>query len=355
MQNTDYTYWNTVKGLGIIAIVVGHTGSPFTPYMYMYHLALFFFISGFLYKQKYSADPFNYFTTRLRRLWWPMTKYGIVFVLLHNIFLKIGVYSSVDKVDLVAPIQPYSMVEIMLKIKSTILMQTMEQMGCAMWFVQSLLVAMVLFCCIQKLSAWGQGGKAEVITVSLVLICGIVGVVLLKKKVALDYFAEVGLLVIPIIYCGYVTHRLWEKIPFKWYLALAAAIYMIGVYQWTGKHVNLSIKEIIGSTFFYTVSVAGIYLNLYLARTVKRSHLLRDGIARLGENSFHIMALHFLSFKIMSAVYIVIYDKPIYWIAKFPIIDTAWWIPYTVCGLVIPVIVIGLGKKTLSGVSKIIN
>jgi fucose 4-O-acetylase-like acetyltransferase len=42
-------YWNIVKGLGMIAIVFWHAGSPVTPYVYMYHVALFFFVSGYLY------------------------------------------------------------------------------------------------------------------------------------------------------------------------------------------------------------------------------------------------------------------------------------------------------------------
>ena len=37
-------YWDIVKGWGIIAIVLGHTGYFAGAFVYLFHLALFFFI-----------------------------------------------------------------------------------------------------------------------------------------------------------------------------------------------------------------------------------------------------------------------------------------------------------------------
>ncbi len=121
-------YWDIVKGLGIIAVVVGHTGSPLMPYVYMYHLALFFFVAGFLYKEKYSVDPFFYIGTRLKRLWWPLVKYGVVFVLLHNFLFKINVYSNVQNVPGITPMNMYSVTDLIYNIKGTLCMQTIDQM-----------------------------------------------------------------------------------------------------------------------------------------------------------------------------------------------------------------------------------
>ena len=39
-----------VKGIGIISVVVGHIF--YTPYIYAFHMPLFFIIGGFLFSQK---------------------------------------------------------------------------------------------------------------------------------------------------------------------------------------------------------------------------------------------------------------------------------------------------------------
>ena len=58
-------YWDIVKGWGIIAIVLGHTGYFAGAFVYLFHLALFFFITGYFYNEtKYGDTPFLYFGDR---------------------------------------------------------------------------------------------------------------------------------------------------------------------------------------------------------------------------------------------------------------------------------------------------
>ena len=52
INSTNKTYWNIVKGIGILCIVIGHTGIPLLYYVYLFHLAIFFFVSGYLYKEE---------------------------------------------------------------------------------------------------------------------------------------------------------------------------------------------------------------------------------------------------------------------------------------------------------------
>ena len=53
-------YWDIVKGWGIIAIVLGHTGYFAGAFVYLFHLALFFFITGyFLMKRNTGIRRFS--------------------------------------------------------------------------------------------------------------------------------------------------------------------------------------------------------------------------------------------------------------------------------------------------------
>lgn len=47
MNQRDNT-WDAVKGIGIILMVVGHSGCPMVmhDFIYLFHMGLFFFVSG---------------------------------------------------------------------------------------------------------------------------------------------------------------------------------------------------------------------------------------------------------------------------------------------------------------------
>ena len=327
----DY-YWDIVKGLGIIAIVVGHTGSPLTPYVYMYHLVLFFFISGYLYKDKYSKNPFDYFSSRLQRLWWPMVQYGVAFSLLHNVFLRLNIYSE-KVIPGILPAKNFNVMDFFYAIKGTIFMQTLEPMGGAMWFVHPLLISMTIFCLIRYVTIKISGFKREFIVGILVLGIYIFGLALAKDRIKLEYFTDVAMLVLPIIYAGFLIAKIWNHLPINWYFGILAFGAIVAIYKITGTKISLGDRIVIGPLWFLLVSFCGIYFNLVLAKTLESYKKIGGLVADLGKKSFHIMALHFLMFKIVSFFYVIVYDKPYFWIAKFPIIDSKWWLIYTIVGI----------------------
>lgn len=70
-------------------------------------------------------------------------------------------------------------------------------------------------------------------------------------------------------------------------------------------------------------------------------------IEAAGANSLIIMIFHFLSFKLVSLVGILLEHKPFYLMAAFPVFynDGVWWIFYTVVGVGLPVLVNNMIKK----------
>ena len=328
----DRRYWNILKGLGIIAVVAGHTGSAIVPYVYMYHLALFFFIAGYFYKDKYSAEPFTYAAKKLQRLWLPLAKYGVGFVILHNLFFKINLYVDFPA-DNIIPIKPFGGWDWFYHLKAAIWMQGFEQLGGALWFIYPLLVGLILFCAIRRLSMGFADWQRELFTAIVISSIYMLGLLIIKDKIVVEYFGDVAMLVMPIIYIGFLANKFSDKLVIKWYICLLCLFIIIAVYHFTGKSIDLSRREIIGPKWFILVSLAGIYANLVFAAIINRWKLIGDIIAKLGEKSFHIMALHFLMFKVVNLLYIFIYDKPVFWLAKFPVIDAEWWLIYTVIGL----------------------
>ena len=83
---------NIIKALAIIAMVVGHSRGPWVANVYLYHMALFIFVSGYFYNEKYSENPKELIIKRFKSLYIPFLKFNffiLIFkiLILENIFL----------------------------------------------------------------------------------------------------------------------------------------------------------------------------------------------------------------------------------------------------------------------------
>ena len=90
VQRPDREYWNIMKGIGIICVVIGHSWMQMQNFVYAFHMPLFFFISGYLYdEEKYGDQPFVYISRRIRSVWIKYMVWEAVFILFHNFFYRI--------------------------------------------------------------------------------------------------------------------------------------------------------------------------------------------------------------------------------------------------------------------------
>ncbi len=96
-QVNRYKNMDIMKALGIIYVVMGHTlVNPMHNFIYLFHMPLFYFVSGFFYNDRYTVQPVQFLKKRIKTLYIPFLKYELVFLALHNIFFNINLYS--DKV-----------------------------------------------------------------------------------------------------------------------------------------------------------------------------------------------------------------------------------------------------------------
>lgn len=92
-QNDDSV--SIAKAIGIILMVIGHSGCPvgMHHFLSMFHMPLFFFLSGYCFKAYYFDHKKEYLKKRLKSLYLPYVKWAIVFLLLHNIFFRLNIYN----------------------------------------------------------------------------------------------------------------------------------------------------------------------------------------------------------------------------------------------------------------------
>lgn len=94
-QKENSHVFSIMKGLGIIFVVVGHTSySPVHNFVYLFHLAVFYFVAGYFFKDKYIDNKLLFVWKKIKSLWFPLIGYGIVFMLLHNLFFRAHFYNS---------------------------------------------------------------------------------------------------------------------------------------------------------------------------------------------------------------------------------------------------------------------
>ena len=75
---------------------------------------------------------------------------------------------------------------------------------------------------------------------------------------------------------------------------------------------------------------------------ISRRIILSNAIVYIGNNTIQILTWHFLCFKIVSLIIILVYHLPIEHLAEFPTISdysaSGWRICYFLIGILIPVI-----------------
>ena len=328
------------KTIGIIAVVIGHSGSPLTDFVYQWHIVLFFFISGYFYKETYSKTPVIFIKKRLKSLYLPYVQYGVVFLLLHNLFIHMNIYSTnFNMQEQVSHI--YSLTEVKLNLFSTLTLGTKEQLLGIFWFVTALFNANILFCLInyiiEKMFYWDVIKDKEIILFTVVFSLFIAGTLLAFKNIILPRHIDTVFVVIVFYYSGYMYRKHEDRIPISNnYLVIALALLLLNSLY---GDIRIDSHRYVNPSFLLVNSFLGIYaiigISKYLAANLKDGNVLEY----IGEHTFIIMALHFISFKMINYLQIIYYDLPIYKLAMFPTIKgygSYWWILYTLCGLFIP-------------------
>jgi fucose 4-O-acetylase-like acetyltransferase len=132
-----------IKAIGIISIVIGHSYPINIPvikfhstiFVYGYHLMIFMFVLGFLFKKESATPPFQYIGKTIYSLGTLYASYSVVFVLLHNLLIKWGFIAGVK----------FNFSTFFQKIMSSFVFGCDESMLGAFWFIPMYAFLAVLF------------------------------------------------------------------------------------------------------------------------------------------------------------------------------------------------------------------
>ena len=335
-----------LKGIGIVSIVIGHsswllpkTQFPIGPFVYTYHIMLFFFVAGMCFKYKIDVTPFQLIGKRLEKLVPLYIKYSVLFIILHNLFKKMYML-SMDNVI-------YEKTDMINHILNACVLVGSEQLLGAFWFIPMFMVGVSFFYCFFH--------SAEKFRYSIVIHIGcaafsaMIGVWLNYKQLNLQYHIQTSMLGISIIYLGYLFQAYRIKIMkyLRWWMTGIWGICIWKIVTLNIGIIELSANQIIHPLIFYPVTIIGILFCICMAQGIEKINILKNLFSVLGKNSYHTMALHFLVFKVIDLCYGKLICADIETISKYPYAFGNLWPIYYICGAAVPVLIIYILKKGL--------
>ena len=335
-MDTKHNYLTTFKAIGIILMVVGHSGCPeyLDRLIYNFHMPLFFFVSGYFLNVNGGGKTF--ISKRVRGLYLPYLKWSLFFLLLHNFLFDIGFYNGLygynGNVFYVYDLHDYI-------VRFCFVVFTMDRhepvLG-GFWFLKTLFLASLMVRLFIKLASYLTEHSRMKITF---LVC-ILGLLLSKFfEVNIPFIGNLSIIFLGAVFylIGYLYRHIENESFYSRYSLFVSCVIMLfftAIYH----HMSMfcSFNDVI---IYIIVACNGMFCTLGICYHLEKRGV---GLYYIGKNTLQILALHFMSFKIVSIVVILVYNLPFEMLSEFPVIkyhQEITWPIYSLIGISIPLLI----------------
>lgn len=355
-----------LKGLAIILMVLGHTNFWGKPYIYLFHMAVFFMASGYFFKNESTSDYKNlgqYIKKKIIALWLPYFIWNSVFIVCNNLFIKINFYTN-DPHFLEEVNGGFNTVHTYMSVKETI-MQLLKSflfvggttMGGAFWFLRilfeiSIIYAVVNFILLKLVKSERRVLIAQGIVALFMLI---LGYFCSLKNISFAGNSQISFSCYCLFYIGKIISV--KNITIENKIVKGAALLLsMGILLVCNMYgsVSLGSNYYVNPIFLLIVSILGWILLYEISSLLLRFTKIKTILIYIGQNTISIVVFHFLAFKLISYLQVIIYSKPRYLIAAFPVLYNfgGWWIAYTIVGVIIPLLINFIWRKIICLIKK---
>lgn len=330
---------SVAKGVGIIMVVFAHsfaTPNLMTNFVCLFHMPLFYFLSGYCFKNKYLNDKFRFVKNGIKSLYFPFLAANIIFILLHNFLFKLNIYS--EEFGFLGHGTPiYEPKDYSKAIYYAFRFMGSEPLLGGLWFLASLFFARLIFLCVRycqsKMTSFRYGGCIMGgILASMVIFC-ILDLYIPALFGSREMFGAI------LMWGGYTFHQYEEKVKrYTAVIILSSLAICIGYAIFRPFYFNSS--PLTPDRFDYFIPCfAGCLLTYYVCSFKWIVNLIP--LIYIGSHTLIILILHFLCFKLISLMHILINDIDIKRLSEFAVMsDTPpyLWILYTIFGVALPLL-----------------
>lgn len=331
-------YISIAKAIGILLMVAGHAGCPdfVCRYIYMFHMPLFFFCSGYFLRQPKTIEQLRLFVKhRISGLYLPYVKWSILFLLFHNIFYEIGFYSRDD-------FQHYTIFEFgrrLLHIISS--MNGHEPLLDPFWFLKQLflssLVVYFLLYLLRRLVLWYR--LVLILFVSLIL-----SVIFKHYHLGVPIIWDLSIVFLSAVFymMGHIYRNVEKTDYYKWNAMFLSAIllaFVVWIYDDSLDMLWYNSKSLLLYVFSAPL---GILITFCASYYIEKTSFRRV-LYYIGNHTMPILVFHLLAFKLVSYLRIQLYDLPIEMLASnkalYPHNDFLFIILYCFVGVFLPLLI----------------
>jgi fucose 4-O-acetylase-like acetyltransferase len=324
------------KGIAIILMVLGHARCPeaVNNYLAMMRMPLFFFMSGYCFKEKYLEDSLPYMKRRVTGIYWPYLKWSLFFLMIHNLCFYANIYSDEygfhGRTSILYTTSDYIQHAISIVTK----MQGHERLLGGFWFLKSLFVGSLIFYVTRRVF------RSPYISIPFLLA---LTVFLSFMNWKIPYFAigareTLGALFLMV---GHVyktfNFKLHNNILF---VVFAIAFVGFGSIYWQTTMTSFTYMNVVPYALTSIIGTLALFkLGICISKSTES--LVFRFLDYVGRYTFNVLTWHFLSMKLVSLAIIYIYGLPIKQLSEFPVIEQyatqGWWIVYLIIGVGVPV------------------
>lgn len=266
---------DVAKGIGILTVVFGHSGdSTLVPYLYWFHMPLFFIISGYLHKQPQTLDGvLNYNLKRTVQLLVPYVSFYLLILFIQ----KVGLHQSM-----------------------TITMNDLEQLLLGgqrldgsfgpFWFITTLYLTQVVFSFLLR----AKNNKLIFLVIIAFYMLSFLdsSTALFSKDVIWN--ANVTLIAIVYYYVGYLLknrHSIFNRYTLIICLTIIVVFISFNVSGFYGYSLNM--KTVVYNNFLLDliIPISFSLIVLMLSRCIEKSQF-GNGLSFVGKFTLTIMYLH---------------------------------------------------------------
>lgn len=281
------------KAIGIILMVVGHVydkESWGVHFIYMFHMPLFFVLSGYFFKAPQNFKELLMFTKKkLIGLYLPYLLWSILFVFLHNVLLEFGVGEDTYGWN----------TTFVCVCRSALTFVTTERILVGFWFLKALFSSCMFLAIALLVSRKIKMDIYEMLVVSLLLVSLLISLDFLNKTLLGMFYGTCFLCV------GFFVRKYGISDiegGYRWMLLLACVVFLFSrIYREVSNTEMLAIDKITYLPFTLTGSCGSIMVLLCSKKMLSiQSSRLLCLIRYIGDHTLIILALHYPLIKIFN-------------------------------------------------------
>ena len=352
-----------LKAIAIILVVIAHSAAPayLSNFAYMVGVPAFFVLSGYFFKLDNLDNTSDFVIRRTKTLYLPFIKWGVFFLILHNLFFEVGFLSESYGNAQGGVTHPYNWTQAAQHLWSMIFNMSGYDpfMAGAFWFFRALFLANIAFIFLFK--ATRRLGKLKTSTLQVVSVIALAFLLALWQAAMGLHITGVAqggyreLMGIVLLGIGFLLRRADETPDSSiWHnpiIMLAASsvvlmiltfVYPISMAAKPGSVLSVPILTVAGTAAF-------IWLRGLSEFILQLPEKYTQWLQFTGENSLYIFVFHLLAFKVASMIKVGVYQLDWAMVGGHPVVQhelgDGFWLLYIFVGVVLPILPVWIWKK----------